>query len=174
MILLILLTLPTPLILLAGAVCSFLLFLALQAWRYLRPAPVNQQLTPIDLEALAALTDPEEERFLKLNLSHAEFRLAQRLRIRAIKAYVSTLSNNASVLIAAGQAARDDSNEQVTASAREIIQRAMRLKIWCLLYTLRLNAALVLPGLFSPAGAIAGPYRAVTSLATKLPGRAVA
>jgi hypothetical protein len=167
-------SLPLLLILLAGALCAFLLFLAFQAWRYLRPGEADRQLTPIDLEAFSTLTDPEEETLLKTNLSAAEFRLAQRLRIRAIKAYVSALSRNASVLIAAGQAARNDSDGQMTASAREIIQRAMRLKIWCLLYSVRLNAALVFPGLFSPASAIAGPYRAVTSLATKLLRKAVA
>jgi hypothetical protein len=167
-------SLPILLILLAGAVCVFLLFLAFQAWRYLRPDEANRRLTPIDLEAFATLTDPEEERFLENNLASADFRIAQRNRIRAIKAYMSAFSDNASVLFAAGQAARDHSDEQVAAGAREIMQRAMRLKIWCLVYTIRLNAALVFPGMVSPSCGIADPYRAVASLATKLPGKAIA
>jgi hypothetical protein len=166
--------LPVLLILLVCAACAFLLFLTLQAWRYSKPGQVARQLTPIDLEAFRALTDPEEERLLQDNLSRAEFREAQRLRIRAVKAYISAFSDNASVLMAAGQAARDDSDEQVAGWAREIIQRAMRLKIWCLLTTIRLNTALVFPGLFSPSSGIAYPYGAVASLATKLRGRATA
>jgi hypothetical protein len=168
------LVLPILLILLACAVCAFLLFLVLQAWQYSRPGQVTRQLTPVDLEAFRALTDPEEGRFLEVNLSRAEFRVAQRLRIRAVKAYISTFSDNASALIAAGQAARDNSDEQVAGRAREIIQRAIRVKIWCLLTTIRLNTALVFPGLFSPSSGIADPYGAVASLATKLPGRAAA
>lgn len=163
-----------PLILLAFAVGAFLLFLAFQAWQYLRPRQATRQLTPIDLEAFENLTDPEEERFLDVNLSRAEFRLAQRLRIRAVKAYISAFSDNASVLITAGQSVRNDSDEQVAAWGREIVQRAMRLKIWCLLATIRLNAALVFPGLFSPSSGIADPYRDVTRLATKLPGQVAA
>lgn len=143
-------------------------------FQYSRPKREAHKLTPIDLEAFAALVDPEGERFLKINLSPSEFRVAQRSRIRAIKAYISAFSNNASVLMAAGQAARDDSDEQVAAGAREITQRAMRLKIWCLFTMIRLNAALVFPGLFSPSSGIADPYRAVTSLVTKLSGKVMA
>lgn len=162
------------LILLVCLVSAFLLFLAFQAWHYLRPRREAHKLIPIDLEAFAALSDPEEERFLKVNLLPTEFRIAQRFRIRAIKAYMSAFSNNASVLLAAGQAAGDDSDEQVAAGAHEIMQRAMRLKIWCLFYTIQLNAALVFPDLFSPSCGIADPYRAVTNLARKLPGKAIA
>jgi hypothetical protein len=147
---------------------------AARRFQHSRPRRDAHKLTPIDLEAFATLTDPEEERSLKINLSRAEFRIAQRFRVRAIKAYMSAFSDNASVLFAAGQAARDHSDEQVAAGAREIMQSAMRLKIWCLLTTIRLNAALVFPGLVSPSCGIADPYRAVTSLATKLPGRAIA
>jgi hypothetical protein len=143
-------------------------------FQYSRPSQEARRLTAIDLEAFARLTDREEERFLRTNLSSREFRIAQRCRIRVIKAYMAAFSDNASVLFAAGQTGRDDSDEQVTARAREIMQRAMRLKIWCLFYTIRLNAGLVFPGLFSPSSGIAAPYRAVTSLATKLTDKAPA
>jgi len=166
-------TLPILLILLACAVCAFLVFLAFQAWQYSQSGRVAPQFTPIDLEAFATLTDPEEERFLASNLSSADFRSAQRLRIRAIKAYIFAFSNNASALMAAGQAAREDSDEQVATWARELTQKAMRLKIWCLFYTVKLDVALVFPRLFSPASGIADPYRAVTGLATRLPGNVV-
>jgi hypothetical protein len=165
---------PIPVIILAAVVCAFLLFVAFQAWQYWSAGQATRELAPIDLEAFATLTDLGEERFLEDNLSPADLRVAQRFRIRAIKAYISAFSNNASVLLSAAQAARDHSDEQVAAGGREIMQRALRLKIWCLFYTIRLNAALVFPGLFSPSNGIAAPYRAVASLATKLPGKAIA
>jgi hypothetical protein len=163
-----------PLIILAVVICVFFLFLAFEVWRYSQPRAQAAQLAPIDLDAFTTLTDPEEERFLRANLSQGEFRVVQRLRIRAVKAYVSAFSQNASTLIAAGQSARYHSDADVAAAGMEILQRATRLKIWCLFSLVRLNTALAFPTLFPPATEIANPYRVVTGMAMRLPGRAVA
>ncbi|HUB02344.1 MAG TPA: hypothetical protein VL983_06650 [Terriglobales bacterium] len=156
------------LIILASAVCAFLLFLALQVRQYSRPVEKLPQLIPIDLEAFAALTDPEEETFLQGNLPTREFRLVQRGRIRALKPYLSAFSRNASALIVAGQSARYHADAQVAASGVEIIQRAVRLKIWCGLSLVRLNSAIVFPALSSPSSEIARPYRLLTGMALDL------
>src|ERR1035438_2128544 len=74
-----------PLILLAAAAIVFLLFLSSQVWRRYSPkgeASHAGQLIPVDLEAFENLTDPEEEQFLRVNLSPAEFRGVQRARAR--------------------------------------------------------------------------------------------
>jgi hypothetical protein len=161
-------------LILAFAALAFLFFLVYQVWqRYTRTREAGQ-LTHVDLEAFENLTDPEEEKFLRTNLAPAEFRLVQRIRIRAAKLYVWALSENASVLVAVGQSVRYHPDPQVVSSGQEIAQRAIRLKVWCLLSLIRLNAALVFPTLLSPSGAIASQYLVVSYMAANLPERLAA
>jgi hypothetical protein len=166
-----------PLILLAAAAIVFLLFLSSQVWRRYSPkgeASHAGQLIPVDLEAFENLTDPEEEQFLRVNLSPAEFRGLQRARIRAARMYVAALSGNAGVLVAVGQSARSHADPEIAASGQEILQRAIRLKVWCLLSVLRLNSAMVFPTVLSPSGRIADQYLVVTSMAANLPRKVAA
>ncbi len=156
-----------------------LFFLASQVWgRYVRRGDDLQsetgQLTPIDLEAFENLTDPEEEQYLRKNLSSAEFRRVQRTRLRAAKMYVAALSQNAVVLVAVGQSVRSNADPAIAASGQEIVQRAIRLRIWCLISQLRMHAAFVFPAHVSPWRGLANQYIQVTYMAANLPGRAVA
>ena len=156
-----------------------LLFLASQVWgRYARRSDTLQtetgQLTEVDLEAFENLTDPEEEQYLRKNLSSAKFRRVQRTRLRAAKMYVAALSHNAVVLVAVGQTARSSADPAIAAAGQEIVQRAIRLRIWCLLSLLRMNAAFVFPAQLSPSGRLANQYMLVTYMAANLPGRVVA
>jgi hypothetical protein len=152
-----------------------LLFLASQVWgRYARLQTETGQLTAVDLEAFENLTDPEEEQYLRKNLSSAEFRRVQRTRLRAAKMYVAALSRNAVVLVAVGQSARSNADPAIAATGQEIVQRAIQLRIWCLLSLLRMNAAFVFPAHLSPSGRVANEYMQVTYMAANLPGKAVA
>ncbi|MGA9352409.1 MAG: hypothetical protein WBV46_01880 [Terriglobales bacterium] len=157
---------------------SLTLFLALQALR--RGAGDGSiqksadELTPVDLEAFENLTDPEEEHFLRAHLSPAEFRGVQRGRIRAAKLYVAALSQNAAVLLAAGQSAQSNSNAEISAAGRELMHRAFFLRIWCVLSLVRMNAALVLPAQLTVSGKIANQYMLVTYMAANLPRRIAA
>jgi len=165
------------LIVLACLACVIVLFLVLQFLsRYSRRDGLAQtaQLTPLDLAAFENLTDPEEEAYLKRHLSGAEFRRLQRLRIRVTKMYVAVLSKNASALVAVGQAARSDSNAEMAASGQEIFERALRVKVWCLLTAIRLNAGLAFPTLHSPSSAIASHYITAKQMAASLPRRSAA
>ena len=167
----------TPLIILASVAAVFVLFLILQVWwRYSRPDEpgVAGQLTPVDLDAFANLTDPEEEHYLRLNLSPAEFRSVQRLRIRVAKMYVAAMSKNASTMAFAGQSARYHSDPEIAASGQNLVQQAIRLKMWCVLSAARLDAALAFPAVLSPSNTIAGRYLAVKYMAASLPGKAAA
>ncbi|MFZ3266199.1 MAG: hypothetical protein WA172_19490 [Terriglobales bacterium] len=162
----------TPLIILAGIVVIFVLFLILQVWRRYSTkaeAPNAGQLIPVDLEAFENLTDPEEEQFLRVNLSPAEFRGVQRSRLCAAKMYVMALSQNAAVLVAVGQSARSHADREIAASGQEILNRAIRLKVWCVLSLLRLNAAMVFPTMRSPSSGIADQYLLVRGMAANLP-----
>jgi len=155
------------------------LFLGFEAWaRYSRPGRdlqlASAELIPVDLEAFENLVDPEEERYLRMNLSAREFRGVQRGRIRAAKMYVAALSQNAAVLVSVGQSARSNANPEVGAVGQEIVHRAIRLRIWCLFSLLRMDAAFLFPGQLSPSNAIASQYMLVTYMAAKLPSRAAA
>jgi hypothetical protein len=149
------------------------LFLAAQFWgRFASHEALRKQtgeLNPVDLEAFENLTDPEEEHFLRTNLSPAEFRGVQRGRIRAARLYVAALSQNAAVLVAVGQTARSNSDAQIAAAGEELVQRAIRLRVWCLLSLLRMHAAFVLPAQLSLSGKIANQYMLVTYMAANLP-----
>ncbi len=164
------------LIILGGGAVLFLVFLASKVWRHSRSSELAQptQLTPVDLDAFENLTDPAEEEYLRSNLAPAEFRSIQRLRIRAAKLYIAAFSQNASVLIAVGQEARYHSNPETAACGQQLLQRAMRLKMWCLVSTVRLNGALAFPSLFSSPHAIASRYMAAISMAASLYGKSAA
>jgi len=137
-----------------------------------RGLPVGQ-LTPVDLDAFENLIDPEEEDYLRLNLLPAEFRSVQRDRIRAARTYVAVLSRNASVLVAMGQSVRHSPDPQTVSSGQELVQRAVRLKIWCVASQVRLGAALAFPTHLSPAGSITSRYLAAKHMAASLGGQPV-
>jgi len=169
----------TAFIVLAVVAMLFLLFLGSAIWsRYSRRTGAIQrqsaQLTPVDLEAFDNLTDPEEEQFLRTNLSPKEFRRVQRLRIRAAKLYVAALSQNAGVLMAAGQSARLNSNPDVAATGQELVQKAIRLKVWCLFSLMRMDTAFFFPVLLSPSNKLANQYMLISYMAANLPERVAA
>ena len=156
-----------------------LLFLASQVWGRINRGggalqAKTRQLTPVDLEAFENLIDPEEEQFLRTNLSSAEFRRVQRTRLRAAKMYVAALWQNAATLVVIGQSANSSADPEITAVGQEIIQRAFRLKIWCFLSLLRMDAAFVFPAHFSPSTRIANQYMLVTYMAANLSSRTAA
>ena len=170
----------TPLIFIVAFIAVvLLLFLASQVWgRFSHRGDAlhtyTGQLTPVDLEAFENLADPEEEQFLRNNLSPADFRRVQRTRLRAAKLYVAVLSRNAAVLVSVGQSARSNADPNIAATGQEIVQRAIRLKIWCLVSLLRIDAAFLCPAYLSPSSRIANQYMQVTYMAASLPGRAAA
>ncbi|MGA9528785.1 MAG: hypothetical protein WBS24_11775 [Terriglobales bacterium] len=160
-----------PLIILVVAACLFLLFLLLQVRaRYSHAGKWTHapQLAPVDLDAFENLTDPEEENYLRLQLPPAEFRKAQRLRIRAARLYVAALSKNAGTMVTVGQAVRRHPEAKIAASGQQLVQRAIQLKIWCMMSSVRLSAAYLFPGRLSPSNAIASRYLTVKYMAVSL------
>jgi len=152
-------------------------FLFFQVWsRYSRDGQKMRVagLTPVDLDAFENLTDPEEEEYLRENLSSAEFRRIQRLRIRAAKMYVAALSQNASTLVAVGQSARFHPDPEIAASGQQILQGALRLKVWCAVSFVRLNTALLFPTFLSPSNSGVSNYLTVKYLAATLGGKIAA
>ncbi|MGB9197294.1 MAG: hypothetical protein WCB53_10275 [Terriglobales bacterium] len=173
----------TPVIILAVVALLFSLFLFWQVLsRYSRPAAIQTnraELVPVDIEAFENLTDPEEERFLRSNLPPPEFRRVQRLRLRAAKVYIAALSQNAGLLVKIGQAASLNADPEIAAPGRELLQQAIRLKLFCLFSWLRIRGAFLFPIVLSPSNKspsnkLARRYMSISYMAANLTGRAAA
>jgi hypothetical protein len=166
-----------PLIILFLVVLFFFVFLGYQGWwRYSSHDKLTStgQLTAVDLDAFENLIDPEEDQYLRRKLSRSEFREVQRARIQAAIVYVAALSRNAHTLVGVGQSARYHTNPEVATAGAEIVQRALRLKLWCFLAFVRLNAANLFPNVLTPSSRIANQYLLVTYMATSVQSKVIA
>ena len=137
-----------------------------------------QQTRPVDVAAFRNLIDPEEEEFLRANMPARDFRLIQKKRTLAAIAYVNCAAHNAAVLLRLGQAARRSSDPQVSLAAQQLVNSAMRLRIYALLALLKLYPATLVPGARVSPAAVADAYQQLTSVVSHLtrlqqPSRAV-
>jgi hypothetical protein len=160
-----------PAIALGIAAAAFLLFLCYQVWWQAGSTKENENLLPLDLEAFRNLTDPEETRFLQVNLSPPDFRRIQRLRLRAAASYISVISENALRLVVIGRSVSADPDSETAAAGLDVVHRGLHLKLWCLLSLVKLNLAMIWPTLRSPSSTIADRYRDVSSLTASLAGK---
>jgi hypothetical protein len=163
-----------PIIALATAAVAFFLFLSYQVWLQSGREGAVDDLSPVDLEAFRNLTDPEEMRYLRINLSPREFRRIQRTRLRAAAMYISVISKNATLLMVIGRTARTHSDAEIVSAGLDVTNRAILLKVWCSLSLLKLNATMICPTLMSPSSRIAERYIDVTSLTATLPTKLAA
>jgi len=162
-----------PVIALATAAAAFLLFIAYQVWWQSGKA-TEIELSPVDLEAFRNLTDPEEVRFLRANLSTREFRKIQRMRLRATGAYISVISQNAGRLVVIGRSMSAQADAGTAAAGHDVVNRAVQLKLWCSLSLLKLKLTMIFPTLLSPSSRIADRYLDVSSLSASLPKKLAA
>ena len=163
-----------PVIALAIAAVAFLLFLAYQVWWQSGKAGEIENLLPLDLEAFRNLTDPEEVRFLRVNLSPKEFRRIQRMRLRAAAVYLSVISHNAGRLVVMGRSVSADPDAETAAAGLDVVHRAFQLKLWCSLSLLKLSVTMICPTILSPSSRIADRYLDVSSLTAALPRKLAA
>ncbi|HEV2730815.1 MAG TPA: hypothetical protein VGV15_12355 [Terriglobales bacterium] len=161
-----------PAIALAVVAIAFLLVLAYLVWWHSGHAGENAMLLPVDLEAFRNLTDADEDRFLRSNLSPKEFRRIQRQRLRAAAAYISVISENASTLVVIGRSAGGHPDAETAARGLDVVHRGVKLKFWCSLAFLKLNITMIFPTLLSPSTRIADRYLDVSSLTASLPQEA--
>lgn len=127
-----------------------------------------QQTTPVDLAAFRNLIDPAEEEFLRAHLSPADFRVIQKQRTLATIAYVRCVLQNASILVRLGEAARKNPDARVSLAAQQLVNRAMRLRIFALLTLLKLYPATWVPGLHVSPTTVVDGYQHLTSLVSQL------
>jgi len=163
-----------PVIALATAAVAFLLFLSYQVWWQSSNAGEIENLSPVDLEAFRNLTDPEEVRFLRVNLSPKEFRRIQRMRLRAAAAYITVISQNAGRLVVIGRSVSAHPDAETAAAGLDVVHRGLQLKLSCSLSLLKLNVTMIWPALLSPSSRIADRYLNVSSLTASLPRKLAA
>jgi hypothetical protein len=157
------------LVLIAGIALTFFLF----RLRGFGVAPIESssladQLLAVDLDAFRNLVDPDEEQYLREHLPPAEFRPIQRERLRAALDYIGGVSHNAAVLLHFGQAARLSLDPLVAEAAHQLVDEAVRLRLYALVATGKLYARMVFPEtILEPIG-IVDSYQSLSHRATLL------
>lgn len=94
---------------------------------------VLQRSRAVDLQAFQNLVDQSEEQYLRSQLSPSEYRRVQRKRMRAALVYVRATLHNSKVLLAFGQAARASADPATAKAGFDLVQSALRLRIYSLL-----------------------------------------
>jgi len=131
-------------------------------------AELSEQIRAVDLDAFQNLTDSDEEEYLRTNLPAAEFRVIQRQRLRAAIEYVGGVSHNAGLLLQLGQTARRSPDPRVVEAGRNLVDNALRLRLYSVLAICKLCLRIAFPGtLLQPAG-IVDRYQQMTEGAAQL------
>lgn len=119
---------------------------------------------PIDIEAFRNIIDPAEEEFLRANLSAHEFRSVQRQRLLAASEYVRNAAHNAAILLRLGQAGLHNPDPIVAAASRQLVDNALRLRIYAILSLAKLYVRIALPEARLSSGGLADNYQELRSL----------
>lgn len=123
---------------------------------------------PVDLEAFRNLVDPREEDFLRAILLPREFRAIQRERLRAVLEYIQNTAHNAAFLLRLGEAATRSADPHIAQAGRQLIDSALRLRVYALLSQAVLYVRVVFPGTRLSYGKLADNYQHLRALARQL------
>jgi hypothetical protein len=154
------------LLLIVAAVLSLVAIVALGRSR-LQFADATQ-VQPVDVEAFRNLADPRETDHLQTRLPAAEFRRIQRLRLRALSAYVRAVGRNAVLLIGIGQLALNSENSEMADAARKLVDDALLLRRNAGLALLRIYLQLLWPNTRFAAAPILESYERLSGSAMLL------
>ena len=123
---------------------------------------------PVDIEAFCNLVDPEEDAYLRSLLPAGQYRHLRRERLLAGVLYVRTVSANAVALLALGEAVRRNPDPRVAAVGEQMVNSAIRLRLFAAVVLLNLWAAVALPKTKVPSAALVSRYRYLKELASHL------
>ncbi len=107
---------------------------------------LESRTRPVDLEAFRNLMSEEDATYLRSRLSSRQFRRIQRLRILAAADYVRRAAHNAGVVIRLGEVARRSANLEVARTAQELVNSAIRLRLYAFVIQCKLYLDLIAPG----------------------------
>ena len=123
---------------------------------------------PVDLAAFRNLIDDAEEEFLRGQLPPKEFRRLQRQRLRAALEYVKRAAQNAAILVRLGEAARRSRDPEVAQAGQELVNNALRLRLYALLAEGKLRARILLPGARLSSAPLLDRYQHLTDAVARL------
>jgi hypothetical protein len=123
---------------------------------------------PVDLEAFRNLVDPREEDFLRTSLLPRDFREIQRERMRAALEYIRNTSHNAAFLLRLGEAATRSADPRIAQAGRQLIDSALRLRVYSLLSGGKLYVRMAFPEARLSYGKLADNYQYLSALASQL------
>jgi hypothetical protein len=103
------------------------------------------ELQSIDVDAFRNLADRRQSQFLRSRLPAAEFRRVQRMRLRALAAYMRVVGQNAVILIQIGQMALNTPGAEMQKAARQLIDEALLSRRNAGLALLRIYVCLLWP-----------------------------
>jgi len=112
---------------------------------------------PVDLLAFQNLVDPEEDELLRCSLPPPVFRRVQRERLRAAIGYVEQGAANAAVLLRIGEAMGHE-DPAVAAIGREMVNAALRLRVYALLVVMILHLRVWIPSVGAPVREVSTRY----------------
>ncbi len=123
---------------------------------------------PVDLEAFGNLIDPREEQFLRDNLPRREFRAIQRERLLAAAEYIGNTAYNAALLLRWGEAAARNPDARIALAGQQLIDRALRVRLYALLCLAKLYVRLALPNVPASLSGLVENYQHLSGMATQL------
>jgi hypothetical protein len=140
----------TAWILVIGALFALAVLVSVAVRNHRDRADVEEAIRTIrsiDIEAFRNLVDPNEEAFLRRNLPPKKFREIKRERARAAIAYVWCAGRAAALFASVGQAAQRSSDPRMAASGAQIVDSAMRLRLYSVQTCFRLVTGALLPSI---------------------------
>ncbi len=129
---------------------------------------LNGRTRPVDIDAFRNLVDPEEEEFLRHNLLPCHFRVVQRERLRAALDYVRCTTHNAAILLRLGEAAAGSADPRIAIAGQQLVDDALRLRVYALLAMARLYLGIAMPGSPLSAARLLKSYQHLSDLAAQL------
>ncbi len=106
---------------------------------------LTQQLEPVPVAALLNLIDPAQQNYLERMLPKKDFAHLQRMRNRALLAYVRAIYKNAGIFLKCAHAAEQSERAEVAEAGRELLNLALFTRTQALRSMLILITSLVVP-----------------------------
>ncbi len=118
----------------------------------------------VDMEAFLNLVDPAEERYLRRNLSAAQFASIQRHRVRVMWEYLGRLSANSKLMMQAAQMVQHHGSPQQMQEATRLVGTATRVRMLIFAVDAYLVVRFLLPQTQDPVRTLVGQYDALTQM----------
>ncbi|MGO8796957.1 MAG: hypothetical protein ACLQLC_19220 [Candidatus Sulfotelmatobacter sp.] len=155
-----------------AAVAALVVILGAAVTRSLRisgkGAAVSGELQPIDVEAFRNLIDAAEDRYLRLRLPPAQFRLVRRERLLAMAAYVQVAADNATVLLRAGRSALASGDPRLAEAAHQLVNDALALRLNAIVALARIYVEYAWPMSGIAAAPVVARYQSISGTAMLL------